>query len=41
MEDAGGGYHSSGGTNVRATGSIDGLDIIKYDNRGVVPSMYL
>ena len=35
-EDGDGGYHSSGGTNVRATGSIDGLDVIKYDNRGVV-----
>lgn len=34
MED--GGYHSSGATNIRSIGAGDGLDVIKYDNRGVV-----
>ena len=34
MED--GGYHPSGGTDIRSIGTGDGLDVIKYDNRGVV-----
>ena len=40
MED--GGYHSSSGTNIRANGSSDGLNINNYDSSfGVVPSIYL
>ena len=34
MED--GGYHSYGGTNIRANGANDGLNVDKYGDRGVV-----
>lgn len=34
MED--GGYHSSGGTNIRANGANDGLNVDKYGDRGVI-----